>query len=56
MKLNEQQQLDIIEKSPNQYFDICSKCAGVELFGNMQELNEVDFDLICNDCKKNIIQ
>ncbi len=52
MKLNEQQQLNIIKKEPNQMFDICSKCNGVELYNNMQELNEIDFDLICSDCKK----
>ncbi len=56
MKLNEQQQLNIIEKNPNQSFDICSKCAGVELYGNMQELNEFDFDLICSDCKTNTVK
>ena len=52
MKLNEQQQFNIIKKEPNQMFDICSKCNEVELYGKMQELNQIDFDLICNDCKK----
>ena len=46
MKLSEQQQFNIIKKEPNQMFDICSKCNEVELYGKMQELNEIDFDLM----------
>ena len=50
MKLTEQQQKQIIKNSPNQLFDICSKCEGVQLYGTMEDINEIDFDLICNNC------
>jgi len=52
MKLTEQQQKQIMKNNPNQPFDICSKCGGVQLYGTMKDINEIDFDLICNDCIK----
>lgn len=50
MKLNEQQQKQIMKNNPNQLFDICSICEGVQLYGDMNEINEIDFNLKCNDC------
>ena len=50
MKLTEQQQKQIMKNNPNQPFDICSKCEGVQLYGTMKDINEINFDLICNDC------
>ena len=50
MKLTEQRQKQIMKNNPNQPFDICSKCGGVQLYGTMKDINEIDFDLICNDC------
>tara|TARA_R110000751_G_scaffold264277_1_gene363381 strand:+ start:76 stop:276 length:201 start_codon:yes stop_codon:yes gene_type:complete len=55
MKINEEEQKKIILKNPNQGFDICSKCNGVQLYGSMKDINEIDFDLICNDCLKNSV-
>ncbi len=52
MKLTEQQQKQIIKNSPNQLFDICSKCDNVQLYGTMKDINQNDFDLICDDCFK----
>ena len=31
-------------------FDICYQCGAVQESGTMQEINEVDFDIFCNDC------
>ena len=50
MKLTIKQQNKIMEENPNQPFDICSKCEGVQLYGTMKDINETDFDLICDDC------
>ena len=51
MKLNEEQQKQIMEDNPSQGFDICSKCNCVQLYGSMKDINENDFNLICNDCE-----
>ena len=32
--------------------DICSKCGGTAEYGTMSDINPVDFDLICDKCKK----
>jgi len=37
-------------KNPNQGFDNCSICNGVELAGSMNEVNKESFDLICSEC------
>jgi hypothetical protein len=50
MKLSEEEVEQIIAKNPLQMFDVCSKCEGVELHGVMSEVNEIDFDLICDKC------
>ena len=50
MKLNEQQIDRMSRDNPHQPFDICSKCGDVQLFQTMKEVNEVEFDLVCNDC------
>ena len=52
MKLNEQQQRKIMKDNPTQGFDICSKCDNVQLYGTMKDINQNDFDLICDDCLK----
>ena len=44
----------IIQENPNQGFDICSVCDKTELHGQMNDVNEVDWDLICDDCEDNI--
>ena len=49
-KLSDKEVKKISEESPNQAFDICSVCDGIELHGQMNEVNEVDWDLICDDC------
>lgn len=49
-KLSDQEVKKLSEESPNQAFDICSVCDGTELHGQMNEVNEVDWDLICDDC------
>ena len=51
MKLTEEQQRKIIEEDPTQMFDICSKCNGVQLYNTMDDINEWDWDLICDECK-----
>lgn len=51
MKLTNKDIEEIIKVDPfNASFDICSICDGVENHGQMSEVNQVDFDLICNDC------
>ena len=52
MKLSEQQQRKIMKANPAQGFDICSKCNNVQLYGTMKDINQNDFDLICDDCLK----
>jgi hypothetical protein len=52
MKLSEQQQRKIMKDNPAQGFDICSKCDNVQLYGTMKDINQNDFDLICDDCLK----
>jgi hypothetical protein len=52
MKINEQQQRKIMKDNPTQGFDICSKCDNVQLYGTMKDINQNDFDLICDDCLK----
>jgi len=51
MKLNEQQIDQICRVNHLQPFDICSKCGDVQIYQTMKEINEWDFDLICNDCE-----
>ena len=52
MTLTEKQIEEIVRVDPyNSCFDICSICGGVENYGQMSGVNEVDFDLLCNDCK-----
>tara|TARA_R100000664_G_scaffold528_1_gene1646 strand:- start:722 stop:886 length:165 start_codon:yes stop_codon:yes gene_type:complete len=51
MKLTEKQIEEIVKVNPyNSSFDICSICGGVENYLQMSQVNEVDFDLICDDC------
>lgn len=50
--LNEKMIQEIIKLAPLQMFDVCSKCEKVELYGVMSDINETDFDLICDKCKK----
>ena len=52
MKLNKEQQKQIMKDNPMQGFDICSKCENVQLYGTMKDINEIDFDLICEECEK----
>lgn len=53
MKLTDKDIEEIIKVDPfNSSFDICSICDGVENHGQMSEVNQVDFDLICNDCNE----
>jgi hypothetical protein len=49
-KLSDKKIEKIIKEYPDQTFDICSVCDGVELRNQMNEINEVDWDLICNEC------
>tara|TARA_B100000073_G_scaffold248246_1_gene208581 strand:+ start:991 stop:1155 length:165 start_codon:yes stop_codon:yes gene_type:complete len=49
-KLSDQEVKKISNENPNQAFDICSVCDGIELHGQMSDVNEVDWDLICDDC------
>ena len=51
MKLTDEQIEEIVRADSNSRFDICSVCDGVENYGQMSEVNQVDFDLICDDCK-----
>lgn len=52
MKLKDKDIEKIIKVNPfNASFDICSVCDGVENYGQMSEVNQVNFDLICDDCK-----
>ena len=51
MKLNKEQQKQIMKDNPMQGFDICSKCENVQLYGTMKDINEIDFDLICGECE-----
>ena len=53
MKLTEKQIEEIVIVDPyNSSFDFCSICGGVENYHEMSQVNEVDFDLICDDCNK----
>ena len=49
-KLSNKKIEKIIKEYPDQTFDICSVCDGVELHNQMNEINEVDWDLICDEC------
>ena len=51
MKLNKEQQKQIMKDNPMQGFDICSKCENVQLYRTMKDINEIDFDLICGECE-----
>ena len=52
MKLKDKDIEKIIKVNPfNASFDICFVCDGVENYGQMSEFNQVNFDLICDDCK-----
>jgi hypothetical protein len=33
--------------------DICSVCGEVFPYGTLDEINEIEFDLICEKCKEN---
>ena len=35
----------------NEPKDICCICSRVSEYGTMQDVNEVDFELLCDDCK-----
>ena len=48
--MTKEKQRQIMANNPLQMFDVCSKCEGVELHGVMSEVNEIDFDLICDKC------
>ena len=37
----------------NEGFDICYTCGAVQEYGTMKEINEVDFDILCDKCSKN---
>ena len=37
----------------NEGFDICYTCGTVQEYGTMKEINEVDFDILCDKCSKN---
>ena len=50
MKLTESEVKKISKENPNQAFDICSICDGTELHNQMNEFNDVDWTLICDDC------
>ena len=52
MKLSKKHQEHIMNDNPMQGFDICSKCESVQLYGTMKDINEIDFDLICEECEK----
>ena len=30
--------------------DICYKCGKIQEYGTMQDINETDFDIFCDDC------
>ena len=51
MKLSKKQQEQIMKDNPMQGFDICSKCENVQLYGTIKDINEIDFDLICEECE-----
>lgn len=61
-KLTENNINDILQTTPNQQFDMCSVCCGVEVKGSMSikqsdVINpkiEMTGDLICDDCKNNV--
>lgn len=50
--MNNKMQQKIMVNNSFQMFDVCSKCEKVELHGVMNDINETDFDLICDKCKK----
>ncbi len=39
-----------MEDSMNEGFDICYKCGKTQESNTMQDINEIDFDIFCNDC------
>ena len=51
-KLSDNDVKKIAKENPNQPLDICSICDGVELHLQMNEVNEFDWYLICDDCKE----
>ena len=32
--------------------DICYKCSKIQEYGTMEDINEVDFDIYCDECIK----
>jgi len=41
-----------IKENPLEGFDICSQCGVTQESNTMQDINEVDFDIFCDDCYK----
>ena len=39
-----------IKENPLEGFDICYECGAVQESGTMQDVNEIDFDIFCDDC------
>ena len=39
-----------IKENPLDGFDICSQCGITQEANTMQDINEVDFNIFCDDC------
>lgn len=48
------EEINELSKNPNQGFDNCSICGGVQLYGTMSAINELSEDLICEECLSKI--
>lgn len=44
------EEIEELSKNPNQGFDNCSVCGGVQVYGTMSAINELSEDLICEEC------
>lgn len=43
-----------IKEDPMEGFDICYQCGVVQEYGKMQDINELDFDILCNECAQKV--
>ena len=41
-----------VKDNPNIQFDICIECGLVDEYPTMNEVNQHDFDVICDKCKE----
>lgn len=39
-----------IKENPMEGFDICSQCGAIQEANTMQDINQTDFNIFCDEC------